>query len=390
MAGLGLTRSHPLFGRTSWAIFLIGLSMYLPMYAVQPLLVPIGAEFATSAGQTTWVMGATSAGIAATVIPMGAVSARLGRRRLMIAGLILVIGSGLATAFMQHWPALLGVRVLTGIGTAAIIVSAMAWVAEQSHPLTIAVLGGFYVSGTSVGAMLSRLSASYVAEFTNWRLGVGLTALLAAVLGLVAHLMLPATQASTPPAIGRSRQRVTTSFLARVYLIGGLNMALFTGLFTAIPFRIAAPPFNAGLALTGSLYLTYLGGTVSSAITGRLVDRLRFRVVLAAGSIMLIVAVAVTWVPNLLIVTLGLLLAAVGFFLVHAVANSLAPRFASLASASSARYSLAYYVGATAGAGGFGALWELGGWTLVSLVAALLAATAAAVALSLGVPRAVE
>jgi YNFM family putative membrane transporter len=382
LPGLDLSRSHPLFGRTMAALFLVGISTFLPLYAVQPLLVPIGAEFMRPAAQTAWLMGASSAAIAVCVLPLGAASARLGRSRVMLGGLVVLVAAGVGTVVAQGWPMVLAARALTGVGVAAIIVSAMAWVVEQSHPAAGSAIGGLYISGTSVGGMAGRLISSYVAEFTDWRAGVLVAVLLAAGTGLAAHLLLP----GVPPSSTHPAQRVSEPgpvnrrFRFHIYGVAFLGMALFSGVYTAVAYRVAEAPFNAGPAVTGSLFLTYLAGTFTAAISGRLAGRLSIRAMMVAGFVVSAVGVLVTLVANMVAIVGGLLLISAGFFIVHGLANSLAPRYSPQPTAGSARYSLSYYAGSAAGAVVLGAAWDAGGWGLVALFAIVLTGLGAVLA----------
>lgn len=349
------------------------MSTFLPMYAPQPLVVPISDEFATLASATAWVMGAATLALAAGVIPLGALSARTGRVLMMRAGLALIVGSGVLTGVVASWSALLVARAITGLGVAAVIVSAMAWVVEHAEPVTATVIGGLYISGTSVGGMSGRLIAGFVAEPLGWRPGVLVSVLVAAVIGVAAHLLLPGTshQAQRHDQAAGSSPAPNTRFRLVVYLIGFVNMAVFVGLFTVIAFRVAEPPFSAGPAITGMLYLTYLAGTFTSAISGRLVGHASISRVLVTGFIVIAGGAAVMGLPNLVAVVGGMLVVAAGFFANHGLANSLAPRYSPQPSSASARYSLAYYAGSTAGAVGLGWAWDAGGWSLVLLVALL-------------------
>ena len=349
------------------------MSTFGPMYAPQPLVVPIRDEFATSASATAWVLGAATLALAAGVIPLGALSARTGRVPVMRTGLALILGGGALTGLAANWSALLAARAITGLGVAAVIVSAMAWVVEHAEPVTATVIGGLYISGTSVGGMSGRLIAGFVAEPLGWRPGVLVSVLVATVVGVAAQLLLPGTdeqvQRSGPATA--STPDPNTGFRRVVYLIGFVNMTVFVGLFTVIAFRVAEPPFGAGPAVTGMLYLTYLAGTFTSAISGRLVRRASISRVLVTGFIVIAGGAAIMGLPNLIAVVVGMLVVAAGFFANHGLANSLAPRYSPRPSSASARYSLAYYAGSTAGAVGLGWAWDAGGWPLVMVVAML-------------------
>ena len=177
------------------------MSTFGPMYAPQPLVVPISDEFATSASSTAWVMGAATLALAAGVIPLGALSARTGRVLMMRTGLVLIVASGVLTGLAANWPALLTARAITGVGVAAVIVSAMAWVVE--HRAGECNRDRRLTSPASWAACRGRLIAGFVAEPFSWR-PVLISVLVAAVIGVAAQLLLPR------PA-SRSAQRPATA-----------------------------------------------------------------------------------------------------------------------------------------------------------------------------------
>lgn len=375
---IGLAPGHPLYRRSMAALFLIGISTFGLMYTVQPLLVRIGEEFGQGASQTSLLMSATTAGIALSVIPLGQLSARIGRSNSMRLGLGIATACGLATAVAPTWELLVLARGVMGVGLAFVMVSAMAWVVDQAAPMAVARIGGLYISGSTVGGMTGRLFSGFFAELLDWRMGVLLTSVLAVAGGTLAHLLLPRTD---PLARGARKSRRAVAdpnrgFRVRMFLVGGFGMATFVGIYNVTGYRVAGEPFGLGPGFTGLLFLTYASGTVTSAIAGQWVVRSSVAKVMLVGSVAAAGGILLTLVDSIAAIVAGLLVLSAGFFTLHTVANAGAAKFSPAPSSSAALYTLGYYVGSSLGAIVLGVAWDAGGWR--ATVAAALALLACA------------
>ncbi|MPV90169.1 MFS transporter [Georgenia ruanii] len=388
MSGTGLREGTPELRRALAALFGIGLATFALLYAVQPLLVPIGAEFAVGASKASLLVSVSTAGIAVAVLPLARLSERHGRARVITGGLAAAALAGAVVAWAPSFPLLLGLRGLQGVALAGVPAAALAWVAEEVHPAVVTRVGGLYIAGTTVGGMAGRLLAGLAAEVWGWRGAVLAVALAAAAVTAAAHALLPAsrrpTQAGAPAApAGRDDGRRPAR--VRLYLVGGLGMAMFVGIFNVIGYRTSAPPYLLGTGAASAFFLTYLAGTVTSALAGRLTARVGVRGAVLAGLGGCAAGVAVTLAAPLALIWLGLLLVAGGFFVAHAVASSTVPRLAPRPSAASGRYTLVYYLGSSAGGVLLGQAWDMAAWQ-GTVLAALVLVAAAAVAAA-GLPR---
>ncbi|WP_158025066.1 MFS transporter [Bowdeniella nasicola] len=386
MSSLGLRPGHSDYARATLALFCLGIAAFAQLYTVQPLLVPIGEEFGVGAANTSWLMSAATAGIALAVLPIGHYSGRWGRRRTMLIGLALATLAGLGLVLSQNFPLLTAIRALQGAALSTVLVSAMAWVIASAHPFAVTRLGGLYIAGTTVGGMTGRLVAGYVAELGTWRTGVIAATIVAAAAGGAAHLLLPGGEvyedtgavADQPDPYRRAR--------FAMYAIGGLGMATFVGIFNVMGYRLAGPPFFVGTAVTSTLFLTYLAGTATSAVAGRVAGRIGLKPAVLVGLAVAAGGVALTLVDSIVVMFAGMLVLCAGFFLAHALASSNAARYSLRPAAASSRYSLSYYAGSSIGGVLLGYAWEGGGW--VGTVAGAAALLALAALIVVATPRA--
>src|SRR5262249_60845647 len=61
--------------------------------------------------------------------------------------------------------------------------------------------------------------------------------------------------------------------LLAIYAVGFGVLFNFIATFTYVSFHLAAPPYNFTPSLLGAIFLTYLVGTVSTALAGRAINR---------------------------------------------------------------------------------------------------------------------
>jgi YNFM family putative membrane transporter len=172
----------------------------------------------------------------------------------------------------------------------------------------------------------------------------------------------------------------------RLEMIGALLMGTFVAVYNGVGFRLEAPPYGLGQAAIAAIFLVYPIGSLSSAVAGRLADRVGRRRVLPVGVVIAVAGVAVTALHPLPLVIGGIILLTIGFFAAHSVASSWVGRRAQSAPAqASALYLLAYYAGSSIAGPLGGAAWSAGGWGDVTALATVLLGAALLVALRLRV-----
>ena len=145
-------------------------------------------------------------------------------------------------------------------------------------------------------------------------------------------------------------------------------------------------PYDLGQTAVAAVFLVYPLGSLSSAVAGRLADRVGRRAVLPAGVVIAAAGLAITLLEPLALVVAGIAVLTIGFFAAHSVASSWVGRRAVDAPAqASALYLISFYVGSSVAGPLGGAAWQAGRWDEVALFAAVLLAAALVVALRLRV-----
>jgi YNFM family putative membrane transporter len=161
--------------------------------------------------------------------------------------------------------------------------------------------------------------------------------------------------------------------------VGGALFFGFIGMFTYLPFHLAAPPYALPTAAISSVYLVYAAGVVSSRFAGRASGRVAPRALIAAGLAIEAVGMALTAARPLSLVVAGLVVLVLGTFTAQAVAPAFVNVTAETAKGgASALYLTSYYVGGTLGSALPGLAYQSAGWN--GVVATCAGATVVAFA----------
>ncbi|MEU2521024.1 MFS transporter [Streptomyces pseudogriseolus] len=237
------------------------------------------------ASQTTvlWIVNVYTLALAALLLPLGAVGDRLGRRPVLIAGLVLFGAAGVVAAFAPSAAVMIGARVAAGTGAAMIMPITLAVITstfpEKERGKAIGVWAGVAGGGGILGMFLSAL----LVDVADWRWLFALPVALAAV-------ALVATVRSVPD----SRERAASSFdtsgaLLSAVAVVGLILVLQEG-----PERgWTAPGTLTGLAAGLAAAVAFVAWELRRGDTALLDVRLFRERGLAGGSLTLLVVFGV-------------------------------------------------------------------------------------------------
>jgi MFS family permease len=236
---------------------------------------------------------------AAMQIPVGVFLDRIGPRRMLTGGLVLMTGGQLAFAMVSAYGPALGARVLVGMGDAMVFASVLrlvaSWFAPARNPLVTQATGMF----GQLGAIAAAVPMSAALATLGWGPAFTLTAGLGVVLGLVLFLVVRDTPASQVKAEPPVRLAVVAEGLKSSWAQPGTRLGLWTHFttmssVTAMVLLWGYPFFVQGEGLSGSeagLLLTL--ATVASLVSGPLIGSLVARRPFHRSSVVLIVIAAI-------------------------------------------------------------------------------------------------
>jgi YNFM family putative membrane transporter len=370
------------------ALFLAGFATFSLLYCVQPLLPELAREFAVGPSESSLALSLSTGLLAFAILGAGALSEMVRRRSLMFGSMAGAALLTIAVAGAPDWTLLLVLRALAGLALGGVPAVAMAYLAEEIEPKGLGPAMGVYVAGTAFGGMSGRVITGLLADAFGWRWALGLLGLagLAAAIGFI--LLLPNSRNFTPhPGFNpRFHLRAWAGHLRNpvlppLFAIAFLTMGSFVALYNYMGFHLIAPPYFMDQGDLGLLFCVYLLGILASSMAGRVSEWLGRRGALPLGLVLFALGIALTLLPGLVALTLGLGLLTFGFFLGHAVASGWVGRAAHGTKAhASSLYLLAYYLGSSITGSVLGWVWVRDGWpgvagvTLAMLGLALLAA----------------
>lgn len=357
--------------------------------AIAPLLPDYVANFGLSKAEAGILASAYAAGTLIASLPAGLVATRVGPRRTVIAGLLLLGGASVVFGFADDIWLLDAARFAQGVAGALIWAGALTWLITTAPPeqrgSVIGTALGTAIAGALVGPILGAIAAE-----------VGTKAVFGAVLGIA--LVLAAMAARLPEAGPPERQplrEVGETILSRPILTATAFVAVPSLMFGAVevlvPLRISelggghvaiAGGFVAGAALEGGL----------APMAGRYSDRIGRRLPFVIGTAicacaMVGIAAAMALGPVLGSLILGSLGAGICFAPALTTLSEAADNSRLHQGYAAGLSNMAWAAGQTLGALAGGAVAGVTGYAVPSLaVAFLLLATSAYAYRALGPP----
>ncbi|MEU7765660.1 MFS transporter [Nocardia sp. NPDC049190] len=366
------------------ALFAAGLTTFASMYSAQALLPTFSAAFGATPAHAALAVSLTTGFLALAIIPVGALSSRIGRTRVMIGSAVAAAAIGVLLTLSPSFDVLLTGRALQGIALAGVPAVAMAYLAEEIGGEGLGAAMGIYVAGTTLGGLAGRLIPAFALELTSWRWAQAAASLaaLACTVWFVRRLPPSRRFVARPAGIRTMLGDLATPLrhrgLRALFGLGFVLMGGFVSVYNYLGYRLTTAPFELPQTLVGLVFVLYLAGTAASAASGRLADRVGRQQVLAASVGLMAIGLAVTIPDHLAAVILGVLLYTAGFFGAHTAASAWVGAIAKgNRGAASSLYLFAYYLGSALIGGGAGIAYAWGGWLgLVRGIAVLLAIAA--------------
>ncbi len=382
-------RGEARFWQVSLALFIGSFATFALLYCVQPVLPAFARTFSLSPASASLSISAATGVLAVAIFGAGALSDALGRKGVMTVSLAAASAATLGIALAPTWPALIGLRALTGLALSGVPAVAMTYLSEEMDRSAVGLAMGLYIAGTMLGGMGGRLAVAAIAELGGWRAGVSAIGALSLACSLAFALALPRQRAIVPKAqslaiLPAIRTHLSDPGLRYLYALGFLLMGAFVTTYNYIGFRLASPPFSLSQASIGLVFVIYLVGAVASPTASELAGRYGRRRVIGPAIVLMPLGALATLSDNLWLTIFGVGLVTAGFFGGHSIASSwIALRAEKARAQASALYLFFYYLGSSLAGWAGGWVLARAGWPGVVAFVGALAGTALLVALRL-------
>ena len=265
----GETRNRWALGALALGAFAIGTAELV----VVGILNLVAKSEHVSVSTTGQLVTAYALGIAIGAPLLTAATARLGRRRVLLAALAVFAAGNILAAAATSFHLLLVARVITGsihglfIGVASVIAAGLVPAEKRGSAISM-VFGGIAVS-TVVGVPIGTL----IGQAVGWRFAFVVVVALAAAALVSSVLLVPAVPSAGP---SRLRSQAAAAFAPRVLAILALGLVLMGAQFTAFtyltPFLQRVAGISGG-AVSGFLLVFGLAAAAGTVIGGKAADR---------------------------------------------------------------------------------------------------------------------
>ena len=332
-------------------LFVMMFASQLALTIYLPAVPSMASDLGTTMSRVQLIIPAYLIAFACMQLVVGPLSDALGRKPLIIGGLLVFLAATIGCALSSDLSTLLCFRFIQAAGACSIIVVSRAIIRDISVGENAARAMSWLAMGLAVGPAIAPFLGSLLLEFTNWRACFLATAMMSALVlpfaWFVLHETLPIQ--SRRPLQFWELTRVYSSLLWRRDFMGySLTISFQSGTFQI--FITAAPiVLISMMGLSPQIFGLYVimipgGFILASYLSGVAISRFSINSVIMAGCLLGVIGgifqilVAVMGVATPFFIVLGIFISNFGTGLVFANCYALAlstvtPSFAGAASA---------------------------------------------------------
>lgn len=360
------------------AVFLLGFSAFLPLYAPQSVLPRMAETLGVSAAATGAVIGATTLAVALAAPVAGPLTDRFGRKRAMLVALAALGPLTLALALCRTLDQVLVARFVQGLALPALLTGAVAYIGGRWPGRAAAGVMGGFVGGSAMGGFAGRFVAGLFGEWFGWQAGFAALAVLSLACWPLVRLWLPTDQPHPGTRIsehlGATFRHLLDGRIRGAALFGVTVLFAMTGTLSYVGFHLASPPFGLNPAEIGLVFLVYPLGAAMAPFNGRLLGRLAVRRAILAALAICLVGQGLLLIGHVAAIMAGIAVFITGIFLCQSLALGYVGRTARFSpGAAAGLYVCFFYLGGSLGAVVPGWGWNAGGWpACVAIVSGVL------------------
>ena len=269
--------------RSKWsasqlAIGLTGYCAFINLYSPQSILPLLSGEFHATAAEVSSIITVSTLAVALTAPFTGAIADVLGRKRVIVAAMFVLVIPTLMVGLSQSLSALIFWRAVQGLVLPPIFAVAVAYIGDEWPPREATTVAGIYSSGSSLGGFSGRLVTGFLADLIGWRAGFfALAAIALAGATAVAFLLPHEKKFVRSEGIVASGRQMLAHFrngqLVATFAVGFGVLFNFICTFTYVSFHLAAAPYNLSASWLGAMFVVYLTGSALTPWVGWPISR---------------------------------------------------------------------------------------------------------------------
>ncbi|QJI36069.1 MFS transporter [Pseudomonas sp. ADAK13] len=344
------------------ALFLCGCAAFLNLYATQSILQTFATSFQVSARAAVWSITVTTLAVALTAPFVSRLTGRFEQRTVISVAALLLAVPALMTAYATSFAELLVWRFIEGMLIPVVFATSVAYIGDRWRGGTVTEVTSLYVAGTVLGGFAGRFVTGVMTEYVGWREAFELLAVLSLMVGGFIQFLLP----DNPPRVARPSTTwsdVLGTPLLAAYAVGFCVLFSQVATFTYAGLYLSQAPFDLGPAALGTIYMVFLLALVVIPVAGRLSKSRPQSELLTAAAALGVCGSALTLLPSLWCIVLGLALSSTGVFLAQAAASAFTTATARHNKAGAVGlYLTCYYLGGSFGAIVPALIWGRWGW----------------------------
>lgn len=357
------------FWKIVTSLFLASFFIFAALYLVQPLMPVFIEAFGVSISSSSLTLTLTIIGMVIGLLVNGFLSDRIGRTIFIKLSLLCSIIPFIIIPLLDSFMILLMLRFLQGIFLAGLPAASLAYIGEEMDSRGMGLATALYIGSNAFGGMLGRFMTGYIVEQTSWQFtfylwaGIGITIL------LIVMLLLPNSRFFKPidkpikEDVAACFAHIKNPKLIILFFMGIILQLSFTGMWTYLPFHLVGDPFYLTLKITSFFYLAYGFGIIGSPIASMVIERFEINIIRYAGIFIMSLGIVLTLSSSMVVLTIGLCLACLGFFTAHSLNATMVNMIVTHHKGSaSSLYLAAYYVGVSMGSTLFAPVWGFMGW----------------------------
>jgi predicted MFS family arabinose efflux permease len=351
-----------------WAVGLAGFCSFLNLYSPQSILPLLGTEFSAGAAEISAIMTAGTLSVALIAPFTGTVADVLGRKRVIVVAMAVLVVPTVLQALAPTLPALIVWKFVQGLCLPPIFAVTIAYVGEEWPRREAAAAAGIYTAGASLGGISARFLTGVLADLVGWRAAFLVLAAVTLISAVAVAAMLPREQKFVrSEGLTASARQMLQHFrnpqLVATYAVGFGTLFNFILTFTFVSFHLAAAPYRLSASALGTIFLVYLVGTVLSPAVGWAITRFGRRALMIGVIAVWMVGILLTLAQPLPVIIAGLAVCAGAGLLTQAISTGYVAISAERgASSAVGLYVSAFYIGGSIGASLGGIGWTVGGW----------------------------